>query len=219
MTVMKPAIFSADRALKRIDGTASQAPTRFAVVPRNRTNLEALPAFESDSTNVTVVIESPHLSAVRFNYNAAFDVFESSCILPAGSQFPLDFGFVPSTQAEDGHPLDIVVFTDSPACVGCVLAARPIGVIEAEQTRDGQSFRSDRLIGVATTSRKFAHLESIDDLNPRILDEIERFLVSYHRMHRRLFRPLRRAGSAAAIELVCKSMGEAAPAYVPEIVY
>ena len=214
---MKQEIFSPDGGPKTIRGTLLEAPTRFAFILPSRGNLAGLPTFEGDSTDVNVVVESSRSSTVRYGYNAAIDVFEMSCILPAGSRFPLDIGFIPSTLAEDGHPLNILVFTDAPACVGCVVAARPIGVIEAEQTLDGETFRSDRLIGVATGSCKFADMESIDDLNPRILDEIERFLVSYDRMSRRLFNPLGRAGRDAAVELVREAMGEYTNSYLPNL--
>jgi inorganic pyrophosphatase len=32
--------------------------------------------------------------------------------LPAGMEFPYGFGFVPSTEAEDGDPLDVLVLMD-----------------------------------------------------------------------------------------------------------
>jgi inorganic pyrophosphatase len=47
--------------------------------------------------------------------------------------FPYDFGFVPSTKAPDGDPVDALVLMDEPAFPGCVLSCRPIGVIEGEQ--------------------------------------------------------------------------------------
>jgi inorganic pyrophosphatase len=46
--------------------------------------------------------------------------FELSGLLPAGMSFPLDFGFVPGTLAEDGDPLDVLVISDEPSAVGCL---------------------------------------------------------------------------------------------------
>ena len=55
-------------------------------------------------------------------------------LLPEGMMFPFDFGFVPSTLAEDGDPLDILVLMDAPAHVGCLIEVRIIGIIKAQQT-------------------------------------------------------------------------------------
>ena len=54
-------------------------------------------------------------------------------MLPAGMAFPYDFGFAPSTKADDGDPVHVLVLMDEPALPGCVLTCRPIGVIEGEQ--------------------------------------------------------------------------------------
>ena len=36
-------------------------------------------------------------------------------MLPAGMAFPYDLGFVPSTKAEDGDLIDVLVLMDEPA--------------------------------------------------------------------------------------------------------
>jgi len=41
-------------------------------------------------------------------------------VLPAGMAFPYDFGFIPSTLAEDGDPTDVLVLMDEPAFPGCL---------------------------------------------------------------------------------------------------
>jgi inorganic pyrophosphatase len=53
--------------------------------------------------------------------------------------FTFYFGFIPSTLAEDGDPLDVMVLMDEPAHAGCLLDVRIIGVIEAEQTQAGKA--------------------------------------------------------------------------------
>lgn len=91
---------------------------------------------------------------------------------------------------------------DAPSIVGCTLLARFIGVIEARQTQDGETFRNDRLIGVAIASADFAHLKSFDELAPRSLDAIEQFFISYNITRNPTFEPLCRADSTAAYELI-----------------
>ena len=98
-------------------------------------NLSHLPTFENKSKNLNVVIEAVRGTGVKLDYNPDNGAFELSYIMPAGTVFPFEFGFVPSTLGEDGDPLDILVLMDAPTCVGCLLVARPIGVIEAKQTQ------------------------------------------------------------------------------------
>jgi inorganic pyrophosphatase len=80
-----------------------------------------------------VVIETPKGSRNKFAFDPKQYIFELKKVLPAGMTFPCDFGFVPSTEAEDGDPIDILVMMDEPAFRGCVLTCRPIGVIEGKQ--------------------------------------------------------------------------------------
>jgi inorganic pyrophosphatase len=169
-------------------------------------NLTKLPAFVERSDNLNMVVESPRGANVKLDYNPDTDAFELSYVLPPGSTFPFDFGFVPSTRAEDGDPLDILLLLNVPTCVGCVVPTRAVGVIEAEQIQDGETFRNDRLIGVAVADKERSSLDSIKELDPHILDEIEHFFKSYNEMRGRQFKPLRRAGTTAALELVRRAM-------------
>ena len=84
-------------------------------------------------------------------------MFELKKVLPSGMTFPFDFGFVPSTEADDGDPVDVLVLKDEPAFPGCVLTSRRIGVIEGEQgdkkDKSGMivSWRSNRTHTVGKT--------------------------------------------------------------------
>jgi inorganic pyrophosphatase len=139
-------------------------------------NLLELPAFERITTNLNVVVQSPRGSASKLKDNPATDAFELSYILPAGSTFPFEFGFIPSTLGEDGDPLDMLILMDVPTCVGCILIARAIGVIEAEQTEKGNTFRNDRLIGVALASHQRAALNTLAKLEASTIKETSIFL-------------------------------------------
>jgi len=113
---------------------------------------------------------------------------------------------VPSTLGEDGDPLDILVLMDAPTCVGCLLTARPIGVIEAKQTQKGTTFRNDRIIGVGDAAHEYARLKSLAELDRRIVDEIEHFFISYNEMRGRHFKPIRRSGATSALSVARRGM-------------
>ena len=91
------------------------------------------PADSDDGQLLRVVIETPKGSRNKFAFNAKERIFELKKVLPSGMTFPYDFGFVPSTLAGDGDPIDVLVLMDEPAFPGCALSCRPIGVIEGEQ--------------------------------------------------------------------------------------
>src|SRR6195952_3105533 len=108
-------------------------------------SLARLPAFADEKT-VNVVIETDKGSRNKYAFDPTMGVFVLKGVLPEGTSFPYDFGFIPSTKGGDGDPLDILVIMDAPAFTGCVITVKVVGAIEAEQTeRDGVRVRNDRL--------------------------------------------------------------------------
>jgi inorganic pyrophosphatase len=113
--------------------------------------------------------------------------------------FPFDFGFVPQTLADDGDPLDVIVLLDAPVYPGCIVPARVIGNLEAEQRDRGGSWeRNDRLLAVAHASKAHAGIRTIGDVDRVLLDAIGAFFVDYHRLDGAGFRVIARTGARAA---------------------
>lgn len=80
------------------------------------------PLDEDNTEVIRVVIETPKGSRNKYAFDPKEKVFELKKVLPAGMDFPYDFGFVPSTKADDGDPVDVLVLMDEPAFTGCVIA-------------------------------------------------------------------------------------------------
>src|SRR5436309_6211810 len=142
-------------------------------------NPSRLSAFDKEQ-NVQVVIETPKGSRNKYAWDAKLRLFTLKKVLPEGMVFPHDFGFIPSTEAEDGDPLDVLILMDQSAFPGCIVEARLIGVIEGEQKEDGKKERNDRLIAVSNTSHTHSDIKKIGDLNESLVREIEKFFVNYH---------------------------------------
>ena len=163
------------------------------------------PLDSKDKKILRVVIETPKGSRNKFAFDPDQHVFELKKVLPTGMAFPYDFGFVPSTEAEDGDPIDVLVLMDEPAFTGCLVRSRLLGVIEAEQTEKGKTNRNDRLIAVACNARTDSDLKTLSDMNPQLLDEIEHFFVSYNEVKGKKFKPLGRHGPKRARRLITKA--------------
>jgi len=162
-----------------------------------------LNTYDEETQDLNVIIETPKNSRNKFNYDEERGLFKLGGVLPAGASFPFDFGFVPQTTGGDGDPLDVLVLMDEPAFAGCLVTARLIGVIEAEQTEeDGNATRNDRLIAVAAASRQHKGVRSLKDVNEQLIAEIEHFFVSYNVIKGKEFKPTGRFGPERAKRIV-----------------
>ena len=168
--------------------------------------LRKLKPFDRKSGHLNVVIDTPKGCRNKYAFDLELNAYKLKTVLPHGTVFPFDFGSIPGTVAEDGDPLDVLVLMDEPAFTGCLVTARLLGVIEAKQTKKGKTERNDRLIAVAAESHTHASLKSLQQLESKLIAEIEHFFVSYNDARGKKFRPKGRKGPAAAKRLIEKQM-------------
>jgi inorganic pyrophosphatase len=152
------------------------------------------------------IIETPKNRRNKFDYDPESNLFELGGLLPEGMMFPFDFGFIPSTLADDGDPLDVMVLMDEPAHVGCLLHVRIIGVIEAEQAEDGKMEKNSRLLAVSIHSYSHENVTSIKQLAPSMLKQVEEFFISYNRLHGKKFKVTGRGGPKRALAILREGM-------------
>ncbi len=155
---------------------------------------------------VRVIIETPKGSRNKYAYDPKLNAYTLSRVLPAGMSFPFDFGFIPHTKADDGDPLDVLLFMDEPAFPGCVVECRLIGVIRGEQEEARKRERNDRILAVAQEQTSFSYLNDIRDLPEQLLRDIIGFFENYHRLQGRRYRVLGTGGPKQAHKLIRGSM-------------
>jgi len=158
--------------------------------------------FDEESGDLNVIIDTPKGSRNKYKFDEEKGLYKLGGVLTVGAYFPFDFGFIPNTLGGDGDPLDVLVLMDEPAFCGCLIAARLIGVIEAKQTEDGKTERNDRLIAVSADSRTHQNIKSTNDLNEKLVDEIEHFFVSYNEAKGKKFEPRGRFAAQKAKKIV-----------------
>jgi len=171
-----------------------------------------LPAFDPKSGELLVVVETPKGSRNKYAFSPELGLFELRRVLPRGTLFPYDFGFVPGTRADDGDPLDVLLMLEDSAPQGCVVRVRAIGAIEARQREaDGEWERNDRLIAVAVHDKLHADLKSVKELNRSVLDEIEAFFRDYNELDGKAFEPIKRGGPNSAARLIEEARNRKVP--------
>lgn len=159
------------------------------------------------SQECQAIVETPKGRRNKFKYEPKSGLFSLSNLLPQGFSFPFDFGFIPSTAAEDGDPLDILVLMDEPAHVGCLLKVRIIGVIRVEQTEKGKKTQNDRLVAVAARSFDFKDVKSISELPKPLVEQITEFLALYNKNSDKRDEVTGVDGPKEALELLAKAIG------------
>ncbi len=165
-----------------------------------------LDSFDKRSKTLNTIIDTPKGSRNKFKYDESSHLFKLGGTLPLGTVFPFDFGYIPSTMADDGDPLDVLILMDEPAFSGCLVLAKLIGAIEAEQTEGEETTRNDRLIAVSAESTNHSHIRFLGDLNSNLVHEIERFFISYNETKGKRFAILGRYGPDRAARLVKNGM-------------
>jgi len=132
-------------------------------------NLLKLPTW-ADDKNVFAVVETPRGSTCKLEFDPKLGAFTLAEPLMAGLSYPYDRGFIPSTKAPDGNPLDVLIIHDAQTYPGVVLKCRPVGVLEVEQKADGKKERNDRVFAVPQRSPAETDLMDIRHLPSRACD-------------------------------------------------
>ena len=75
-------------------------------------------------------VEIPSGSRNKYEYDHRRHRFVLDRTLYSSVHYPCDYGFIEGSLAEDGDPLDVLVVIAEPTFPGCVVRARPIGVLD-----------------------------------------------------------------------------------------
>ena len=124
---------------------------------------------------VNVVIEIPGKTSNKYEYDEEIDQIVLDRVLHSPMYYPTEYGFMPGTRSEDGDMLDVMVLTSYPTFPGCVMAARPVGVL---LMKDEEGF-DPKILAVAAKDPHFKNVRELDDVNEHLRAEIGHFFAAY----------------------------------------
>jgi inorganic pyrophosphatase len=157
---------------------------------------------------LNVLIEIPAGSKNKYEFDKDMNAFALDRVLYASVVYPFDYGFIPNTLADDGDPLDGLVIMDQPTFPGCVIAARPVGMMEMIDGGD----RDEKILCVPDKDPRYAHVKSLKDIPQHRLDEIAEFFQTYKNLEKKSVEILGWKDVDAVMPLVEKFIAAAAAA-------
>lgn len=131
---------------------------------------------------INVLIEIPGGSKNKYEFDKDINAFALDRVLFSSVQYPYDYGFVPNTLADDGDPLDGMVLMDEPTFPGCVITARPIGMLEMIDGGD----RDEKILCVPDKDPRYVGVKTLDDIASHRLDEIAEFFKTYKNLEKKV---------------------------------
>ncbi len=134
-----------------------------------------LPIGEHSPDVVNVIVEVPFGASNKYEYDKKLGVFRLDRKLYSPVHFPGDYGFIPSTLALDGDPLDVLILGESPTFPGCLVEVRPVGVLNMVD----QGKHDEKVLAVARSNPRFAEVDEYSKVYPHQLREIQHFFTIY----------------------------------------
>ena len=127
--------------------------------------------------DINVVIEIPHGSAVKYEVEKDSGAIFVDRFLFTPMAYPAAYGFIPGTLADDGDPADALVLTPADVVPGCVIRARPIGMLQMED----ESGQDEKIICVPHDKIHplFKSVHAIGDLPEITVKAVEHFFTRY----------------------------------------
>jgi inorganic pyrophosphatase len=131
---------------------------------------------------INVLIEIPAGSKNKYEFDKDMNAMALDRVLSSSVQYPYDYGFIPNTLGNDGDPLDGMVMMDQPTFPGCVIAARPIGMLEMIDGGD----RDEKILCVPDKDPRYSNVKSLKDVPQHRLDEISEFFKTYKNLEKKV---------------------------------
>jgi len=131
---------------------------------------------------INVLIEIPAGSKNKYEFDKDLGAMALDRVLYGSVMYPFDYGFIPNTLADDGDPLDGMVMMDQPTFPGCVIAARPIGMLEMVDGGD----RDEKILCVPAKDPRYAEVKSLADVAPHRLEEVAEFFRTYKNLEKKV---------------------------------
>lgn len=159
-----------------------------------------VPIGEKAPHLVNAIIEIPRYSTNKYEIDQQTGVIRLDRILYSPLFYPFDYGYIPQTHYLDGDPLDILVLLSHPTIPGCLVEAKPIGVLEMKDEKGSD----EKILAVGIRDPRYGYRDSIERVNPHTLKEVQHFFEVYKELEDKAVDVVGWHGADLALQLIEK---------------
>jgi len=121
------------------------------------------------------IIEIPRGSSNKYEIDKSSGMLKLDRVLSSAVYYPANYGFIPQTLAEDGDPLDVLVFATEDIPHLCMCEARAVGMMT--MIDDGEP--DHKIVSVLIDDPVFAEYETASSFPRHTFKMLKRFFEDY----------------------------------------
>jgi len=122
-----------------------------------------------------MIVEIPKGSRNKYEMDHSINRIRLSRMLFTSTRYPVDYGFIPDTLAEDGDPLDIMVLLEDATFPGCLIRVRPVGLFWMSDEAGPDA----KILSVPAADPRHAGVRDLRHVHEHQLAEIRHFFAVY----------------------------------------
>ncbi|MEM6638803.1 MAG: inorganic diphosphatase [Pseudomonadota bacterium] len=141
-------------------------------------DIAKIPLGDDAPAEVNVLIEVPlGGDPIKYEIDKDSGTLMVDRFLYTAMHYPCNYGFIPHTLSDDGDPTDVMCMGNRPLVPGCVLAARPVGVLMMED----EAGVDEKILAVPSSrlTKFYDDVEEYRDLPAIMLERISHFFEQY----------------------------------------
>lgn len=136
-------------------------------------NLYHIAPHHDTPNTVHAVVEIPRGTSAKYEYDPVIEAFRLDRCLSSAMTYTCNYGFIPSTKAEDDDPLDILIYNSTPLMRGTLVECGVIGVLDMMDNGE----KDYKILAVPSTHVK--KYQSVSDIDPMFLKITKNFFKHY----------------------------------------
>lgn len=166
-------------------------------------NIDAIAIGPNPPDELNVVIEVPlGGEPIKYEIDKASGALFVDRFLYTPMRYPGNYGFVPHTLCGDGDPLDVLVMNSRPLVPGCVVRARPIGVLFMQD--DGGQDEKILAVPAHKLTAMYDRVHDVADVQPIQLERVKHFFTHYKDLEPDKWARISHVGDAAEARRVVR---------------
>ncbi|HVU08316.1 MAG TPA: inorganic diphosphatase [Verrucomicrobiae bacterium] len=155
-------------------------PTKVSIAISANNPFHILSPGDAIPLECNAFIECPMRSKIKYELDKISGFLQISRVLHSAVHYPSNYGFIPQTYCNDHDPLDILVLSQEPVIPGCVMKARPIGMLRMMD----QDLEDIKIIAAHANDPVYENYTDISQLPPHSLREIHHFFEIYKELEK-----------------------------------